>query len=62
MTVAVDAAHGEWADDERVDSDPYAGDRIELEENQLRTLSPGGWLVGLSSRVDDAVARFTWER
>ncbi|SDR03933.1 hypothetical protein [Natronobacterium texcoconense] len=63
MSVAVDVANLEHDDDDgRVERDPYGDDRIEVEETQLRTLSPDGWIAGVSSRIDDAVSRLTWGR
>ena len=61
-SVAVDVANLDRGDDERAERDPYGEERIEVDEDQLRTLSPDGWISGLSSRLDDAMSRFTWQR
>lgn len=55
-SVAVEAA----ADGES--RDPYGEERIEVEADELRTLSPDGWISRLSGRIDGAVERFTWGR
>ncbi|WP_137288961.1 hypothetical protein [Natronorubrum halophilum] len=62
MTIAVDAANGDRDADERATCDPYGEERIEVGENQLRTLSPGGWIASLSSRLDDVAQRVIWRR
>lgn len=41
--------------------DPFAGDRIELDEGELRAISPGAWLAGLKRRLDEAATRFTYD-
>jgi hypothetical protein len=37
--------------------DPFAGDRIEIDEREARLVSPGAWLGGLRRRVDAVVGR-----
>lgn len=58
VSVAVEAA----TDPEADRSDPFGEERIEVEEGQLRTLSPDGWIAGLSSRIDDVGQRLIWGR
>jgi hypothetical protein len=41
---------------------PFAGDRIEVSDEQLRLTSPGAWLSGLVSRLDEAATRFVYGR
>ncbi|QSW99876.1 hypothetical protein [Haloterrigena alkaliphila] len=61
-SVAVEVANTDRGDDERAERNPYGEERIEVDENQLRLFSPDGWISGLSSRLDDAMSRFTWQR
>ncbi len=62
MSTAVDVANAGRAEDERAARDPYAGDRIEVDEDELRLVSPAAWLSRLSSRLDSAVEEFVWKR
>jgi hypothetical protein len=50
------------ADDEDAERDPYAGARIEVDEGQLRAVSPGAWLGRLKRRLDDYATRLTYGR
>ncbi|RCU47222.1 hypothetical protein DU504_07845 [Haloplanus salinus] len=50
------------ADDEDDERDPYAGARIEVDERQLRAVSPAAWLGRLKRRLDDYATRFTYGR
>jgi len=42
--------------------DPFAGDRIEVDERQLRTVSPAAWLGRVKRRLDDYATRLTYGR
>jgi len=42
--------------------DPFAGGHIEVEESAVRAVSPSAWLGGVKRRIDDAVARLTYDR
>ena len=44
------------------DRDPFAGDRIEVDETDLRTVSPSVWLGRLKRRLDDWASRVTYGR
>jgi hypothetical protein len=62
MSSVVDTAM-EGADEaERATRDPFAGDRIEVDENDLRKVSPSAWLGGLKRRIDDVATRLTYGR
>jgi hypothetical protein len=53
------------ADDDEESSaarDPYAGDRIEVDERQLRAVSPAAWLGRVKRRIDDYATRLTYGR
>ncbi len=62
MSAAVDVANTDRDADELGERDPYGEERIEVDEDRLRTLSPGAWAGGLADRLDDAVGRFVWNR
>lgn len=62
MSVAVDVANEDQDDDERTDRNPYEAGCIEVDETELKTLSPDGWIAGLSSRLNDAAQRAIWRR
>ena len=54
MTVVVDAVNEEPEEPaESVESrDPFAGERIEVEESSIRRVSPGGFLSDLKDRIN----------
>jgi hypothetical protein len=57
MSTVVDAAcDGESADD------PFGESRIEVDERQLRAVSPGAWLAGLRERIDAVATDLTYGR
>ncbi|KDE59058.1 hypothetical protein EL22_00470 [Halostagnicola sp. A56] len=62
MSVAVDVANGDRADDERAEREPYGQNHIEVDERELKVLSPDGWIAGLSSQLNDAAQRAIWRR
>jgi hypothetical protein len=44
-----------------VDGDgPFDGERIEVDDDALRRISPGAWLGGLASRLDRAATSFIY--
>jgi len=59
MSSVVSVASAEGDDEER---DPFAGSRIEVDEEQLRTVSPGAWLGRVKRRLDDYATRLTYGR
>lgn len=56
MSVVVDAV------DEDETRDPFGDERIEVDRTSMQRASPEAWLSRLSTRVDDAVTRFVWNR
>jgi hypothetical protein len=62
MSSVVDVANYERDEDEQAARDPFAGDRIEVDESQLRAVSPSAWLEGVKRRIDDVAARLTYGR
>lgn len=61
-SVAVESVTADRDADERAERDPFGEERIEVEERELRTLSPDGWIARVSSRLDEAAQRITWGR
>ncbi len=59
MTTVVDAAS---SDDEETDRDPFGDDAIEVDERDLRRVSPGVWLGRVTDRLDAAVERLVYGR
>ncbi len=41
---------------------PFDGDRIEVDEAELRRLSPAAWIGRLTTRLDDLARRLTYGR
>ncbi|MBV0923692.1 hypothetical protein KTS45_05705 [Halomicroarcula limicola] len=55
MSTVVDTADGD-------ESDPFGTARIEVDDEEARTVSPAAWLAGLKDRLDDAATRLTYGR
>lgn len=65
MSSVVDFTENGGDEDEvnsRTDRNPFGGDRIEIDDAQLRAMSPSAWLGGLKSRLDDVATRLTYGR
>ncbi|MFC6764278.1 hypothetical protein [Natrinema soli] len=62
MSVAVDSATADAERGEPADRDPYGEARIEVDEDELRAISPSAWFSGLTARIDDAAQRIVWGR
>lgn len=62
MSVVVEAATADGDDERDAERDPYGDRRIEVDERDLRFVSPGFWLARLGDRLDDATTRLTWGR
>jgi len=51
MSTVVGAVNGGKDGEERAEHDPFAGERIEVDESSLRRISPGGFLSDLKDRA-----------
>ncbi|AXR77298.1 hypothetical protein [Natrarchaeobaculum sulfurireducens] len=60
MSTAVDVASAGREEGDGSDRDPFGDARIEVDERQLRAVSPGAWLSRISDRVGSSVDRLTW--
>ena len=58
MSTVVDTAN----DGEDSDRDPFGDERIELEESELRRISPGAWMGRLTAKLDRIVQKLTYGR
>ena len=56
MSTVVGAVARDQSPAERAERDPFAGERIEVDESAVRRVSPAGYLGDLKERLD-AVAR-----
>ncbi|WP_123622282.1 hypothetical protein [Halorubrum sp. CSM-61] len=52
MSTVVGAVSGDQGPEERAERDPFAGERIEVDESSIRRVSPGGLLSDLKDRID----------
>lgn len=43
-------------------SDPFDGERIEVDEEAARVVSPAAWLAGIKQRIDAWATRVTYGR
>lgn len=63
MSSVVDAAKEQDLDaNARAGRNPFDGDRIEVDDAELRRLSPGAWFGGVVDRLDDVATRLTYRR
>jgi hypothetical protein len=62
ISTAVDVTNADRDDEERAVRDPYGDARIEVDERELRAVSPGAWLARIRDRIGGAVDRYTWGR
>lgn len=53
LTTVVDATTNERPN-------PFDGDRIELDDNELRRTSPAAWFEGLTDRLDAVAERIIY--
>jgi hypothetical protein len=60
MSSVVDVSQSADGDDEPRSRDPFGGTRIEVDERQLRAVSPGAWLGGIKRRLDEFATRITY--
>jgi hypothetical protein len=61
MSSVVDVSRsGDGGDDESRSRDPFGEARIEVDERQLRAVSPGAWLGGVKTRLDEFATRLTY--
>lgn len=60
MSTVVGAVSGEQDSEERAQRDPFAGERIEVDESSFRRVSPGGFLSDLKERVDALGRRLSY--
>lgn len=62
MSSVIDFTDEETDDPDRSDRDPFGGDRIELDDAELRILSPSAWLGGVKQKMDDVATHLTYGR
>ncbi len=62
MSTVVDAVNADKPDEERAEHDPFGGERIEVDERELRRVSPAGWLADRKATLDAYVRRLTYGR
>lgn len=60
MTTVVDVASGDGDDDGDAPRDPFAGGHIEVDESEMRKVSPSAWLGGVKRRLDDVATKLTY--
>jgi hypothetical protein len=60
--VGVASEAGSEDGDGRRQRDPFAGERIEVDERQLRAVSPAAWLGRVKGRLDAFATRLTYGR
>ncbi|ARS90709.1 hypothetical protein [Natrarchaeobaculum aegyptiacum] len=61
MSTTVDVASAGREDEDHAERDPFGEDRIEVDERELRVVSPGAWLSSVNDRIGAYVDRLTWK-
>ncbi|MGQ3329990.1 hypothetical protein [Halorubrum sp. FL23] len=62
MSTVVGAVSEDQSSDERAERDPFAGERIEVDETSIRRVSPAGFLSDLKDRIDALGRRIAYRR
>ena len=60
MSSVVDVSRSGDGDDESRTRDLFGEARIEVDERQLRAVSPGAWFGGVKNRLDEFATRITY--
>ncbi|PAU83735.1 hypothetical protein CK500_09520 [Halorubrum salipaludis] len=60
MSTVVGAVAGDQSPDERAERDPFAGERIEVDESSIRRISPAGVLGDLKDRINELGRRIAY--
>ncbi|EMA68340.1 hypothetical protein [Halorubrum kocurii] len=60
MSTVVGAVNDGKSPEERAERDPFAGDRIEVDESSIRRVSPAGLLSDLKDRIDALGRRLSY--
>lgn len=60
MTAVVDVAAAGNDDDERGARDLFGEERIEVDESEMRAVSPSAWLGGVKRRIDELATRLAY--
>lgn len=62
MSSVIDVTEDGTDGADRGERSPFDGARIELDDVELRTLSPSAWLGGVKDKLDDVATRLTYGR
>ena len=60
MSTVVGAVTDDRSSEERAERDPFAGERIEVDESSLRRVSPAGYLGDLKDRINEIGRRIAY--
>jgi hypothetical protein len=60
MSSVVGLSQDEDGEGDTRSRDPFDEARIEVDERELRAVSPGAWLAGVKRRLDEAATRLTY--
>ena len=62
MSSVTEVAADGQSDEDREAADPFADARIELSEEELRSVSPAAWLGRVKRRIDAVATRLTYRK
>ncbi|CDK40085.1 hypothetical protein DM2_2826 [Halorubrum sp. DM2] len=60
MSTVVGAVADDQSSEERAERDPFADERIEVDESSLRRISPAGYLGDLKERINGLGRRIAY--
>jgi hypothetical protein len=60
MSTVVGAVVDDKSPEERAERDPFAGERIEVDESAMRRISPAGFLGDLKQRANELGRRIAY--
>jgi len=62
MSTVVDAVNGDRPPADRAEHDPFGSERIEVDESEIRRVSPAGWLADTKGKLDAVARRIAYGR
>ena len=62
MSTVVDAVNSDRPPEERTEHDPFGDERIEVDESEIRRVSPAGWLADTKEKLDAVARRIAYGR
>jgi len=62
MSTVVDAVNSDRSPSDCAENDPFGSERIEVDESEIRRVSPAGWLADTKEKLDAVARRIAYGR